>query len=237
MFAARGARRVAARMQQAASAGRRPRRTAHSPWRQRDGWRLNATFSRSSVPRRAKRRRRPLASPMRRAAAARCGRRRRPRHGAARPERRAAGRARRPAALRRRSSWRARSAMCSSTGAAICSPRVDPLYQPGEGTGAEGRLVAPMPGKVIALARRAGAGREGRAAAHPRGHEDGAHDHARRRRRAQSFRYAVGEQVSEGAELVDFEPHAGAHGARPSRRRSELSDAASVVRPIARAER
>ena len=86
---------------------------------------------------------------------------------------------------------------------------VDPLHQAGEGRAPRAGLAAPMPGKVIALLAKPGHGGEGRAAAHPRGDEDGAHDQRARAGKLRGFRYAVGDQVAEGAELVDFEPHAG----------------------------
>jgi 3-methylcrotonyl-CoA carboxylase alpha subunit len=83
--------------------------------------------------------------------------------------------------------------------------RVDPLGHAGEVGAAEGGLVAPMPGKVIALIARAGEAVEKGAPllvleamkmehtiAAPR---DGV---------VRAFRYAVGEQVADGAELVEF---------------------------------
>ncbi|MBK8336955.1 MAG: acetyl/propionyl/methylcrotonyl-CoA carboxylase subunit alpha [Sterolibacteriaceae bacterium] len=83
--------------------------------------------------------------------------------------------------------------------------RVDPLGHAGEAGAAEGGLVAPMPGKVIALIARAGeavakgapllvleAMKMEHTIAAPR---DGV---------VRAFRYAVGEQVADGAELVDF---------------------------------
>ena len=85
--------------------------------------------------------------------------------------------------------------------------RVDPLHHGGEGQGAEGGLAAPMPGKVIAWL-----------AAPPVDVERGAPllileamkmEHtitAPAAGHVKAFRYAVGEQVAEGAELVDFEP-------------------------------
>ncbi|MCC7215772.1 MAG: acetyl/propionyl/methylcrotonyl-CoA carboxylase subunit alpha [Burkholderiales bacterium] len=84
--------------------------------------------------------------------------------------------------------------------------RVDPLFHGGEGQGAEGGLAAPMPGKVIAWL-----------AAPPVDVDRGAPlmileamkmEHtitAPTAGRLIAYRYAVGEQVAEGAELVDFE--------------------------------
>ncbi len=83
--------------------------------------------------------------------------------------------------------------------------RVDPLGHAGEASAAEGGLVAPMPSKVIALIARAGeavakgapllvleAMKMEHTIAAPR---DGI---------VRAFRYAVGEQVTDGAELVEF---------------------------------
>lgn len=83
---------------------------------------------------------------------------------------------------------------------------VDPLYQPGEGSGADGGLTAPMPGKIIALLAVPGSAvakgapllileamkMEHTIAAPAAGILKG-------------FRYAVGEQVPEGSELVELE--------------------------------
>ena len=83
---------------------------------------------------------------------------------------------------------------------------VDPLHHAGEGGGAEGGLTAPMPGKVIALLVSPGTKvdkgtpllileamkMEHAICAPSVGTITG-------------FRYAVGEQVADGAELVDFE--------------------------------
>ncbi len=84
---------------------------------------------------------------------------------------------------------------------------VDPLYHAGEGGGAEGGLTAPMPGKVIALVARAGDKMEKGAPllileAMKMEHTICAPTAGT----VKSFRYAVGEQVADGADLVDFEP-------------------------------
>jgi 3-methylcrotonyl-CoA carboxylase alpha subunit len=83
---------------------------------------------------------------------------------------------------------------------------VDPLFHAGEGSGAEGGLAAPMPGKVIALLAEAG----GRV-------EKGAPllileamkmEHticAPAAGLVKGFRYGIGEQGADGAELVEFE--------------------------------
>ena len=99
----------------------------------------------------------------------------------------------------------ARSGTCSSTAAAIRSRASIRLYQGSEGQGAEGGLVAPMPGKVIAWLAQPGTDvakgapllileamkMEHTITAPAAGKLNG-------------FRFAVGEQVTEGAELVDF---------------------------------
>jgi 3-methylcrotonyl-CoA carboxylase alpha subunit len=84
--------------------------------------------------------------------------------------------------------------------------RVDPLHHGAEGGGAEGGLLAPMPGKVIAQLAHAGA-RVARGApllileAMKMEHTITAPAAGL----LKSFRFAVGEQVGEGAELVEFE--------------------------------
>ncbi len=84
--------------------------------------------------------------------------------------------------------------------------RVDPLYHGTEGGGAEGGLLAPMPGKIIALLASAGA-RVAKGApllileAMKMEHTINAPAAGL----LKSFRFVVGEQVSEGAELVEFE--------------------------------
>jgi 3-methylcrotonyl-CoA carboxylase alpha subunit len=83
---------------------------------------------------------------------------------------------------------------------------VDPLYHAGEGGGAEGGLTAPMPGKVIALVASPGAKVEKGASLLIL--EAMKMEHticAPAAGTVKAFRYAVGEQVSDGAELVDFE--------------------------------
>jgi 3-methylcrotonyl-CoA carboxylase alpha subunit len=83
---------------------------------------------------------------------------------------------------------------------------VDPLYHAGEGGGAEGGLTAPMPGKVIALV--AGAGAKVDKGAPLLILEAMKMEHticAPTAGTVKSFRYAVGEQVADGAELVEFE--------------------------------
>jgi len=91
-------------------------------------------------------------------------------------------------------------------GRAFVLAAVDPLYQAGEGGGAEGGLTAPMPGKVIALLAEAGAAVDKGAPLLTL--EAMKMEHTLRAPaagRVKAFRYAVGEQVSDGAELVDFE--------------------------------
>ncbi len=84
---------------------------------------------------------------------------------------------------------------------------IDPLFHAGEGAGAEGGLTAPMPGKVIALLVEAGARVE-------KGTplvvlEAMKMEHtlvAPAAGTVKACHYAVGEQVADGAELLDFEP-------------------------------
>ena len=83
--------------------------------------------------------------------------------------------------------------------------RIDPLHQATEGQGAEGGLVAPMPGKVIAWLATPGA--EVEKGAPLLILEAMKMEHtitAPAAGKLNAFRFAVGEQVSEGAELVDF---------------------------------
>ncbi|HEX2389648.1 MAG TPA: biotin/lipoyl-containing protein, partial [Casimicrobiaceae bacterium] len=87
--------------------------------------------------------------------------------------------------------------------------RVDPLYHAGEGQGVEGRLVAPMPGRVVAWLATPGGDVEKNTPllileAMKMEHTITAPAAGR----LVGFRFAVGEQVTEGAELVDFEKRA-----------------------------
>jgi 3-methylcrotonyl-CoA carboxylase alpha subunit len=83
---------------------------------------------------------------------------------------------------------------------------IDPLYHAGEGAGEAGGLAAPMPGKIIALLAQPGAEVE-------KGGpllilEAMKMEHtiaAPAKGRVKAFRYGVGDSVSEGAELVEFE--------------------------------
>jgi 3-methylcrotonyl-CoA carboxylase alpha subunit len=83
---------------------------------------------------------------------------------------------------------------------------VDPLFHIGEGGGTEGGLTAPMPGKVIALVVQAGTRVDKGAPllileAMKMEHTICAPTAGT----VKTFLYAVGEQVADGAELVDFE--------------------------------
>jgi 3-methylcrotonyl-CoA carboxylase alpha subunit len=83
---------------------------------------------------------------------------------------------------------------------------VDPLFHTGSGGGAEGGLTAPMPGKVIALIALAGVKVEKGAPllileAMKMEHTIAAPAAGT----VKSFHFAVGEQVTDGAELVEFE--------------------------------
>jgi 3-methylcrotonyl-CoA carboxylase alpha subunit len=86
---------------------------------------------------------------------------------------------------------------------------VDPLHHAGDGGGAEGGLVAPMPGKVIALIASEGATVDKGAPllileAMKMEHTITAPAAGT----VKAFRFSVGDQVGDGAELVDFEPAA-----------------------------
>ncbi len=83
---------------------------------------------------------------------------------------------------------------------------IDPLFHAGSGGGAEGGLTAPMPGKVIALIAAVGARVEKGAPllileAMKMEHTIAAPTSGT----VKSFHFNVGEQVSDGAELVEFE--------------------------------
>ncbi len=194
--------------QQAASeaAGRED---PHSPWAKRDGWRLNATFSRSIK--------------------FRAGSREKAVGVTYAPGRfflldvdgvptQARGQLAPNGALRAEFGGRRLSATVIVAGEkrhvflygrSHLLAAVDPLYQPGEGAGPEGRLTAPMPGRVIALLAAPGPVEKGAPLLIL---EAMKMEHTIRAPAAgvlRDFRYAVGDQVAEGAELVDFEPHAG----------------------------
>jgi 3-methylcrotonyl-CoA carboxylase alpha subunit len=84
---------------------------------------------------------------------------------------------------------------------------VDPLYHAGEGVGESGGLAAPMPGKVISLIAQPGSEVEQGAPllileAMKMEHTIA----APAKGTLKAFRFGVGDSVSEGAELVDFEP-------------------------------
>ncbi|MDO8931181.1 MAG: acetyl/propionyl/methylcrotonyl-CoA carboxylase subunit alpha [Rhodocyclaceae bacterium] len=91
-------------------------------------------------------------------------------------------------------------------GRAFILAAVDPLFHAGEGGGAEGGLTAPMPGKVIALIAKPGDKVEKGAPllileAMKMEHTIAAPAAGT----VKDFRFGVGDQVSDGAELVDFE--------------------------------
>jgi len=91
-------------------------------------------------------------------------------------------------------------------GRAFIFSAVDPLFHAGEGGGAEGGLTAPMPGKVIALIARPGDTVDKGAPllileAMKMEHTIAAPSAGV----VKEFRYGVGDQVGDGAELVDFE--------------------------------
>ncbi|HNH36784.1 MAG TPA: 3-methylcrotonyl-CoA carboxylase, partial [Rhodocyclaceae bacterium] len=91
-------------------------------------------------------------------------------------------------------------------GRAFVLAAVDPLYHAGEGGGAEGGLTAPMPGKVIALVAAEGSAVEKGAPllileAMKMEHTIAAPCKGT----VKAFRFGVGDQVADGAELVEFE--------------------------------
>ncbi|MDO8958975.1 MAG: acetyl/propionyl/methylcrotonyl-CoA carboxylase subunit alpha [Rhodocyclaceae bacterium] len=84
---------------------------------------------------------------------------------------------------------------------------IDPLYHAGAGGGTEGSLTAPMPGKVIAILAECGTGVEKGAPLIVL--EAMKMEHtlvAPAAGTVKAFCYAVGEQVTDGAELLEFEP-------------------------------
>ena len=80
---------------------------------------------------------------------------------------------------------------------------IDLLAHAGESHAEGGRLTAPMPGKVVSFAVKAGDKvSKGPAAGGDGSHEDGAHHRRAGRRRGRGLLYAPGDQVTEGAELL-----------------------------------
>ncbi|KON80181.1 acetyl/propionyl/methylcrotonyl-CoA carboxylase subunit alpha [Azoarcus sp. PA01] len=87
---------------------------------------------------------------------------------------------------------------------------VDPLHFSGEGGGAEGGLLAPMPGKVIALLAEPGATvAKGAPLLILEAMKMEHTINAPAAGTVKAYRYAVGDQVGDGAELVEFEPAKG----------------------------
>jgi 3-methylcrotonyl-CoA carboxylase alpha subunit len=85
---------------------------------------------------------------------------------------------------------------------------VDPLYLPGSSAGPDNRLTAPMPGRIVALLAEPGQVQEGTPLLIM---EAMKMEHTIRAPSAgtlKAFRHVVGDQVSEGSELVDFEAEA-----------------------------
>lgn len=92
-------------------------------------------------------------------------------------------------------------------GESVVFSAVDPLAPAIESTGAEGSLIAPMPGKVIALL--VAPGQEVDKGTPVITLEAMKMEHtltAPAKGVIQAFHYTVGEQVADGAELADFEP-------------------------------
>ncbi|MBK5914226.1 acetyl/propionyl/methylcrotonyl-CoA carboxylase subunit alpha [Rhodocyclus purpureus] len=85
--------------------------------------------------------------------------------------------------------------------------QVDPLFHAGEGGGAEGGLLAPMPGKVIALLAEAGQRvAKGTPLLILEAMKMEHTINAPAAGTLKAFRFAVGDQVNDGSELVEFEP-------------------------------
>jgi 3-methylcrotonyl-CoA carboxylase alpha subunit len=84
--------------------------------------------------------------------------------------------------------------------------RVDPLYHGGEGAGPEGGLVAPMPGKIVALLVEPGASvAKGTPLLILEAMKMEHTITAPAAGKVKALRFAVGNQVTEGVELVEFE--------------------------------
>ena len=181
----------------------------HSPWHQRDGWRANGIAHREILLRAGPHEKRVLAAY------------RQSNDGGFTLEldgrtADAAGELRPDGALRAALDGRRLNATVIavgerrhvfSDGLSFVFAAIDPLYHAAEGAGTEGGLVAPMPGKVIALLVKPGALVE-------KGVplvvlEAMKMEHtllAPAAGRVKAFCYAVGEQVADGAELAEFEP-------------------------------
>ncbi|PIV76440.1 MAG: 3-methylcrotonyl-CoA carboxylase, partial [Rhodocyclales bacterium CG17_big_fil_post_rev_8_21_14_2_50_68_7] len=85
----------------------------------------------------------------------------------------------------------------------------DPLHHAGEGRADTGGLIAPMPGKILALLAEPGAALEKGAPLLVL--EAMKMEHtltAPAKGKVRQFRFEVGDSVSEGTELVDFDPEA-----------------------------
>ena len=204
-------------LREAALAGKRAQRSAdaHSPWHARDGWRMNATAHRTLLFRHGEAEHAVevayLPGAWRLALGGEGGERR---VVEARGELNPRGLLRVEldgtrmdatviaAAGRRHVFVRGRAWQLAA---------VDPLHHSGEGGGAEGGLLAPMPGKVIALVAAEGARVEKGAPllileAMKMEHTITAPAAGT----VKAFRFAVGDQVGDGAELVEFEAAAAA---------------------------
>jgi 3-methylcrotonyl-CoA carboxylase alpha subunit len=178
----------------------------HSPWRARDGWRLNSDFRRT-LKFRAGEQEKAIGVTYAGSAY---------RIDIDGIETRARGALGRNGALRAELGGRRLSAAVIVAGEkrhvfldgrGYPLAAVDPLYQPGEGGGAVGRLTAPMPGKIIAVLAEPGS-KVARGApllileAMKMEHVIAAPVAGV----LKAIRYALGDQVAEGAELVEFEP-------------------------------
>jgi 3-methylcrotonyl-CoA carboxylase alpha subunit len=178
----------------------------HSPWHARDGWRLNSDFTRPLKFRAGDREKAICVTYDGRSYLLEID-------GITTPARGALGR---NGALRAELGGRRLSAAVVVAGEkrhvfldgrSYLLSAVDPLYHPGEGGGTDGGLTAPMPGKIIALLAEPGSRVE-------KGMpllilEAMKMEHTIVSPVAgtlKSFPHAVGDLVSEGVELVEFEP-------------------------------
>ncbi|CAG0996572.1 partial 3-methylcrotonyl-CoA carboxylase alpha subunit, partial [Rhodocyclaceae bacterium] len=177
----------------------------HSPWHQRDGWRVNATARRTLAFRAGEVEKSVAVSYAGRGFALDLDGQATPAAG----ELKAGGQLRADLAGRRINATvviAGEKRHVFLDGRAFILAAVDPLFHAGEGGGAEGGLTAPMPGKVIALIAKPGDKVEKGAPllileAMKMEHTIAAPTAGT----VTDFRFGVGDQGTDGAELVDFE--------------------------------
>ncbi|MDK9723712.1 MAG: acetyl/propionyl/methylcrotonyl-CoA carboxylase subunit alpha [Sterolibacteriaceae bacterium MAG5] len=177
----------------------------HSPWHQRDGWRVNATARRTLAFRAGESEKSVAVAYAGRGFVLELDGQATPAAG----ELKAGGQLRADLAGRRINATvviAGEKRHVFLDGRAFILAAVDPLFHAGEGGGAEGGLTAPMPGKVIALVAKPGDKVEKGAPllileAMKMEHTIAAPAAGT----VKEFRFGVGDQVTDGAELVDFE--------------------------------